>query len=256
MWRHQVEAVQVTGRRALAIDLPGHGTRTGERFTVDGCLGAVDGAVAALGGGPVTVVGLSLGGYIALHWAARRPGRVRAVVAAGCTAIPGGPLTRGWAAAARAIGRLPDHGAGLNEALVRRMIPPAGAADLAAGGYALDAMVDMLDEMARVDPLADVGALTCPVWLVNGRWDHFRLGERSFHRAAPWARTVLIPGATHLVSLVAPVGFTRVLLDALDTVDAAPDAAATSSTRAPRPAETTRVGNETRPTDDADPAVA
>lgn len=219
MWRAQVEALRASGREAVAIDLPGHGTRAG-RFTLDGCVAAVDEAVASLGGRPVVVVGLSLGGYVALRWAARRPASVAAVVAAGCSGVPGGPLTRAWTLAARAIAHLPDRGAALNEAAVRAAIPAAGAADLAAGGYALDVMVDMLTEMSRADPLADVAALTCPVWLVNGRWDHFRLGERRFRRAAPHAEVRIVPHATHLVSLVAPVPFTRVLLEALADVDA------------------------------------
>src|SRR5690554_1763108 len=107
MWRAQVEALEQLGHRVLAIDLPGHGTRIEERFTLeaaneavhagvrelagievgDGSPGAADievqvrppGAARArvangsAGAGvvvrpvPVVVVGLSLGAYVALH---------------------------------------------------------------------------------------------------------------------------------------------------------------------------------------------
>lgn len=219
MWRVQLDAVRATGREAVAVDLPGHGADVGGRFTLDACRRVLDATVAELGARPVVLVGLSLGGYVGLHWAARRPGSVEAVVAAGCSAVPGGPLTGGWILAARAIGLMPDRGAGLNAALVRAAIPPAGAADLAEGGYALDAMVDLLRAVSGTDPVADLASLGCPVWLVSGRWDHFRLGERTFLRAAPWTRRRLVPHATHLVSLVAPVPFTRLLLEILDEVD-------------------------------------
>ncbi|MCV2395539.1 alpha/beta hydrolase [Actinotalea sp. M2MS4P-6] len=220
MWRAQLEALRASGERAVvAPDLPGHGTRTAERFTLEAALGTVDDAVHAVGGRAV-VVGLSLGGYLALAWAARHPHDAIGVVAAGCTARPGGPLTRGWTLASRLIARLPDRGAWLNARTVAAAIPEPGATDLGAGGFALDVMVDALREVSRLDTRADLAAVQAPLWLVNGRWDHFRIGERGALRAAPGARLVVVPGSTHLVSVVAPVAFSRVLLGALDELDA------------------------------------
>jgi len=220
MWRAQVEALGGS-RPVLAIDLPGHGTRRGERFSVAGSLDAIDAAADRLAGdgGRVAVVGLSLGGYLALAWAARRPDRVAGVLAAGSSARPGGPLTWAWLALVRLIALLPDRGAALNRAMVAAAVPEPGATDLGAGGYALDVMQDALREMSRVDPRADLASIDRPVWLVNGRWDHFRLGERRTVRAARQARLVVVPHSTHLVSVVAPVAFTRVLLGALDELD-------------------------------------
>jgi pimeloyl-ACP methyl ester carboxylesterase len=217
MWRAQAEAL-APGRLVAVPDLPGHGTRRAERFTLPGALATVDAAVDAVGGRAV-VVGASLGGYVALAWAARRPDRAVGVVASGCCAAPGGPLTDAWLLASRAIVRLPDRGARLNALAVRLAVPPAGAADLAAGGFAFDVMVDALTAMRRTRPRDDLAGIACPVWLVNGRWDHFRLGERGALRAAPTARLVVVPRATHLVGLVRPTAFTRVLLEALDEID-------------------------------------
>lgn len=221
MWRAQLEAL-AGSRPVLAVDLPGHGTRRGERFMVARAMDVIDEAADRLAGDGrrVAVVGLSLGGYLALAWAARRPERVAGVVAAGCSARPGGPLTWAWRALARLIALLPDRGAALNRAMVAAAVPEPGATDLGAGGYALDVMRDALREMSRVDPRADLAAIDRPVWLVNGRWDHFRLGERRTVRSARRARLVVVPHSTHLVSVVAPVAFTRVLLDALDELDA------------------------------------
>lgn len=218
MWRAQLAALARADRRAVAIDLPGHGRRIGERFTLEGSLEAVDDAVADLGGRAV-VVGLSLGGYTAIRWAARRPEAAAGLVAAGCSSLPDQPATRAWLRLARGFARLPDRGAWFNERLVDVALPAEAGAALAEGGYALDVMVDLLAAMLRVDPLADLARTRCPVWLINGQWDHFRLQERRLLAAAPDARLVVVRGATHLVSLVRPVAFTRVLLEALAEVD-------------------------------------
>ena len=223
MWRAQVEALTAAGDRAIATpDLPGHGTRIDEHFELEAALDAVGDAVEQVGGRAV-LVGLSLGGYLATAWAARHPEQTVGVVAAGCAPRPGGPLTRGWALLSALIARLPDRGAWLNARAVAAAIPEPGATDLGAGGFALDVMVDALREISRVDSRADLAAVRAPLWLVNGRWDHFRLGERAALRAAPPAtRLVLVPGSTHLVSVVRPVGFTRVLLEVLAELDGAP----------------------------------
>lgn len=217
-WRPQLRALTAAGRTAVAVDLPGHGLRRGERFTVEGSLEAVDAAVDEVGGRAV-VVGLSLGGYLGIAYAARHPGAVAGLVAAGCSAVPDQPLTGAWRQAARLIARLPDRGARLNRTLVERALPPEGAAALAEGGFALDVMVDLLTAMRSVDPVADLGAVRCPVWLVNGQWDHFRLQERRLLSAAHDGRLVVVRGATHLANLVRPVAFTRVVLEVLAECD-------------------------------------
>lgn len=219
MWRAQLDALDRAGRTAVAVDLPGHGERRGERFTVDDSLDAIGQAVDGVGGRAV-LVGLSLGGYLGIAWTARHPDAVAGLVAAGCSTDPDQPVTGAWRRLAQLIARLPDQGAGLNQALVDRAVPAEAAQALAEGGFALDVMVDLLTEMRTVRPLQDLARITCPVWLVNGQFDHFRAQERAFVRACPTARLVTVRGATHLANLVRPVAFTRVLLEVLDEVDA------------------------------------
>lgn len=220
MWRAQVEALRAYGVPALAVDLPGHGKRRGERFTLDGAVAAVADGVDAVGWRAL-VVGLSLGGYTAIAHAARHPEQVAGLVAAACSTRPLVALVDGWALLARGIARLPDGGAGLNQGSVDRLLSPQAALDVAAGGFALDVMDDVLREMRAATPVEDLARVAAPVWLVNGRYDHFRGEERRFLRACRDGRLVVVPGATHLVSLTAPVAFTRVLLDVVDALGAA-----------------------------------
>ena len=223
MWRAQVETLTAAGHRVVAIDLPGHGRRWEERFTFDGAIDAVSDAIDGLGGRAL-VVGLSLGGYVSIAHAARHPQQVAGLVAAGCSTRPVGPVVDAWLLAALAIAHLPDAGARLNQVLVDRTLTPAAAADVGAGGYTYGVVVDALREVRGTDPIADLARVQAPVWLVNGRFDHFRTQERRFLAACRDGRLVVVPRAKHLVSLDAPVAFDRVLLEALARLDGAASA--------------------------------
>lgn len=218
MWRFQEGALRGYGYRTLAIDMPGHGRRRGERFTLDGAVEAVADGVQEVGG-RAAVVGLSLGGYIGIAHAARHPEQVAGLVAASCCTRPLRLLVDGWAMLARGIAGLPDAGAGLNQWSVDRVLSTQAAQDVAAGGFALDVMDDVLRAMRSADPVGDLRRIEAPVWLVNGRYDHFRGEERRFLAACRDGRLVIVPRATHLASLSAPVGFTRVLLECLGSLD-------------------------------------
>lgn len=223
MWRAQVQALEAAGRRVVAPDLPGHGTRLDERFTRAGAIETVRESVDEVGGRAL-VVGLSLGGYIGMAHAAAHPEQVAGLVAAACSTRPVRPLVAGWSLAARGIVRLPDHGAALNQLLVERVLPPSAAEDAGAGGFALHVVEDVLREVSACTPLEDLARIDVPVWLVNGRFDHFRGEERRFLAACRDGRLVVVPRATHLVSLVAPERFTRTVLEALDELESEPRA--------------------------------
>lgn len=237
LWRHQVEAMRAAGHPALAPDLPGHGGRRGEAFTLGGATEAVEGAaqVLAAQGLEVLVVGQSLGGYVGLHWAARTSVPLRGVLAAACSTTPRGPVVEGYRLVASAIELLPDRGAWLNDRMASWTLPEEGARDAAAGGYALDVMQSSLRAIRAVRPIEDIKALgPVPVWIVNGALDHFRSQERAYARAAQNGRLVVVPRAKHLVSLEAPVAFTRLIFEMLD--EWRPSGPLTSRPPGPRPA--------------------
>ncbi|MET0974072.1 MAG: alpha/beta fold hydrolase [Leifsonia sp.] len=221
MWRAQLEALDGRGIRAVAIDLPGHGTRMGEPFTVDAAIAAIDAAIDDLGE-PVLLVGLSMGGYIGMHYAATHPHRLHGLVAASCGAIPRPVFIGGYRAVAAAIHRLPDRGSALNDGLARLLVPETGVSDLLGGGIALEVMQSGLQAIGTLRPLEDLAAYDGPVRLVNGRYDHIRFDERRMLRASRHGSLVIIPRATHLASLVQPAAFTEVVLAAWWEFAAAP----------------------------------
>lgn len=217
MWRAQVEALTAAGYRAEAIDLPAHGAHIGESFTIDAAMTGIDDAVRRAGAPPL-LVGLSLGGYLGLEYAGRHGDRLAGLVAASCHALPRGVGLSLYRGLARGIRRLPDRGARLDDAMARIMLSAEGARDVAAGGVALDVMDDALRAVGSTDPLASLAAYRGPLWFVVGGLDHFRLDARAYRAARPDAPFVVIPRATHLVSLVAPEAFTAVIREAADSL--------------------------------------
>ncbi|MBM7504634.1 alpha/beta fold hydrolase [Agromyces aurantiacus] len=219
MWRGQVARLERHDVEAIPVDLPGHGRRIDEPFTVDGAVGAIDEALATTGadddGVPRLLVGLSLGGYLAIEYAARHPDRLDGLVAASCGTRPRGPALRGYLALAAAINRLPDRGRALNDATARLFLSRTAVDDVLAGGVALDVMRPALTAVAGLDVERSIAAVEVPIWFVNGRYDHFRLEERRMVRAARDGRLVIIDRATHLVSLVRPDDFTAAVLGAV-----------------------------------------
>jgi pimeloyl-ACP methyl ester carboxylesterase len=230
MFRRQLEALDRASVPALALDLPGHGAQLGGRFTLDGAVDAVRAGVRQLGGRAL-VVGVSLGGYVAIEHRFRHPEESAGLVAASCSTPPASRLRDLWMAAARWIEHWPDQGARLNDTLVGLTLTAEAAVDIGAGGYALEVMTDVLREVGNSDTLAALAGGSSPVWIVNGRFDHFRTRERSMLDAARAggtpARLVVVPHARHTVSLDAPVAFTRVVLETVATLSAAEDGSTT-----------------------------
>ena len=218
MWRPQVELLGGQGRRVVALDLPGHGARRGEVFTLGGAVEAVRDAVDGVGGRAL-VVGLSMGGFVAIAAAAAVPERVAGLVAASCTARPAQALAQVYRIPAVLLERLPDKGEAVNERF-HRLTLGEGAEAVLDGGLAMEAARAVIDEIAQMDVLAALGSYRGPVWLVNGARDHFRIHEKRFLDACVDGRLLNVPRAGHMVNVDAPENFTKIVADAADVVGA------------------------------------
>ncbi|WP_125776906.1 alpha/beta fold hydrolase [Antribacter gilvus] len=252
IWDRQLAHVRSAGHEAVAVDLPAHGARHAQRFSMDGAFEALDDAVASLASSaPVAVVGLSLGGYTSLAWAARRTphtDRLAGVVVAGCTSDPKGKpvalyreLARHAVASRQAAGRAGRLAARWGTTALQSARPPflaqarrgpgavmtvGGGADLRALAVApgqsaetyrpgWDVVTDALTHLAGRSSVANLRALEVPVWIVNGARDTMRLEEQRHLAAARDAALVVVQGAGHDVNSDAPDAFNRVLTRAL-----------------------------------------
>ena len=204
------------------VDLPGHGTRVGEEFTLAGCVRVIDDAVdqarseateRGRHGGPVVLVGHSLGGYVAMAYAAEHGARLDGLVLAGCSATPTGAGATVYRAVAALTARLGTaRRARINDRVLRRLYPAELIEPVIAGGYFFDptpaAWRAVMDE-CRPAALRDLG---CPVLFLNGQWDQFRLGLRGVIRDLPRAQVRTIPRAGHLSNLDQPDAFAEAVL--------------------------------------------
>ena len=240
MWRAQVGYLDARGTPVTAVDLPGHGSRMDEEFTLDAAFRTIDDAVrAAAERGPVLLVGHSMGGLLCIEYVgAEQPPPVAGFIAASCTAIPRGVGLRTYRLLARGFDSLPDRGMWLTDRLLDRILPEETRADFGAGGYALDAQDVALRSLSVLDLLAALRRIDVPLWFVNGQYDQLRVNERLFTRIASHAELIVVPRTTHHVTVMRPRVFDAVLEVALTTLEAAPSGADASS-RA-EPASSTR----------------
>jgi pimeloyl-ACP methyl ester carboxylesterase len=196
--------------RAIALDLPGHGARAGQRFGLDDAADVVAGTIRdQAAGGRAVVVGLSLGGYVAMTLAASQPALVRGLVIAGASAEPVGIGSLPFRALAGGLARLGGERLDRFSAwFFRTRYPPALAEPIVAGGFWSSAGAEGLRTLFGQRFAPRLAAYPGPTLILNGELDLlFRLSAPTFAAAARDARRVRLAGATHLANLDRPAAF-------------------------------------------------
>lgn len=201
MWQPQVGSLD--DRLVLTPDLPGFGSRAREVWP--GLPTVVDDLANLLARQgittPIDVVGLSLGGLVALHLAARHPQAVRSLFVSGAPVKPPGPGVKAaaklqlllwnapwfWKAQAAAF-RLPaesrrryvDHGLTVSRATARRMFDDVMAGEVPPG----------------------LAAFTAPLLAVVGEREprSIRASLQVIRYVVPQAEVRLVPGLHHVWS--------------------------------------------------------
>jgi len=221
MWRAQVGYLTERGTPVTAVDLPGHGSRMAEDFTLESAMATIDTAVrSAAERGPVLLSGHSMGGLLCVEYVgAEDPPPVSGLIAASCTAIPRGVGLRAYRVLARGFDSLPDRGMWLTDRMLDRILPDETRADFGAGGYALDAQDTALRSLSVLDLLAALHRIDVPLWFVNGQYDQLRVNEKLFMRIAQHAELVVVPRTTHHVTVMRPRVFDALLEVALTTLE-------------------------------------
>lgn len=199
--------------RVVAVDLPGHGALAGSPFTLDTAVDVVTGAIRDHGHGHAVLVGLSLGGYVAMATAAREPELVRGLVISGATLEPAGPTIAGVRALALALDLARRPGLDRANAWFFRTRYPAEIAEpIIAGGFWSAGGAVALRAIAGERFRPRLATYPGPTLLLNGAWDVvMRPGARRFAAAARDARRVRIGGASHLANLDRPAAFSEAI---------------------------------------------
>ena len=209
-WTPQLQALS-DDFRVVAMDLPGHGSLGDRPFSMAAASDELARVIGSAAGGRAIVVGLSLGGYVAMDLAATRPDLVRGLVLSGATQEPIGLRSIPYSALAWVMDRFDGPTLDtLNAWFFRSRYPPAIAEPIVTGGFFAAGGAGALRELIGERFSPRLAAYDGPVLIINGELDVlFRLGATAFARAARDVRRVRLGGATHLANLDRPEAFSK-----------------------------------------------
>jgi len=222
VWALPARSLAHRGRSVLAIDLPGHGRSEGAALASIGAMaGWLIRFLDAAGIAEATLVGHSMGSLIALEAAAKTPKRVRRLAMLGVASrMPVHPDLLKAAAGDR------PHAADL---IVSWAHGPAGhfGGNPAPGLWRMGGAQRLLNQAEEgvlasdlaacdaYDALASADKVKCPSLLLLGALDRMTPASKAKALAAalPDGRTILIPGAGHMMMSETPDAVIDALLD-------------------------------------------
>jgi pimeloyl-ACP methyl ester carboxylesterase len=226
MWRHQVEALRPT-YRCVALDWRGQGgtPATADGYDMDTLYADAVALIEHLDVGPVHYAGLSMGGFVGLRLAARRPDLVRSLTLIDTSAGPEDPANVGryklLASLYRLLGWRP---------LRSRVAPIMFSAEFLATSQGREVVETWSAELGQqgrrgtqqailgvVNRLAvddEVPAIKVPTMLISGSEDVATPTDRADAIAdvLPDVESVTLAGVGHVSALEAPDAVTEALL--------------------------------------------
>ena len=211
------------GLRVLAPDLPGHGGRRGERFTLEGAVATVVEAARSVAGSPVVLAGDSLGGYTALAAASALPRwQLRELLVGGCSGNLEGFATmrhfilKTWLFRALLAVLGEDKLVASLSGKVRAMLADAGvlaedAQAIIAAGLSAGVFEQAVAALRGVDFKAKLAAIEQPVLLLNGDQDKVMVRQEAAFLAVARKGAVQRWNCGHGVSLLRSREFAALL---------------------------------------------
>jgi pimeloyl-ACP methyl ester carboxylesterase len=219
VWHPQIDAL--AGRfRCISVDLPGHGMQRERAFELDDAVAGVVRAIDEAAGGRAVLVGLSLGGYVAMAVAGRHPERLRGLVIAGATREPTGANHAAFLAYAWALRLVPESTVRLVAlAWFRRRYGPVLGAAITAGGHFARGGSLAVRRIAGARFRDRLVAYGGPILVINGTFDLvFRIGAGRFLAGVPKVTNRVIPRAGHLSNVDRPEVFTGLIEEFIGTL--------------------------------------
>jgi pimeloyl-ACP methyl ester carboxylesterase len=198
IWEHHALAL-APRYHVVTLDLPGHGALAGVSFTEEHLAAQLDETIDWLGRPPL-IVGYSLGGFVAMRYAASFPERTRALLLADCTLDFEPWKMWPFDASFGFMQMLPQPmlSAFLHASLY--MTLPKTYADI------VERIPFDRDVLSRTNAIArsvnrssdGIAHYRKPVLIVNGEFDlAFRADERRFLHRLPQARLRIMRGLDH-----------------------------------------------------------
>ncbi|MEU0526439.1 alpha/beta fold hydrolase [Streptomyces niveus] len=224
-WEPALRHLGAGGRHLKALDLPGHGARAAEPFTVDGAVSTALSASADVLH-PVDVVGSGLGALVALALAQRHPDRVRSLTLVGFPPAGGAEAARRPADTRAALNR--DGAALFARNYVDSTLLSADPAhrDLlrrSMAGTRPEVLIDSLRATLGWTAHTRPGPLGLPCQVLRGARDH-RVPAAAADALAErlGGGSAVVPGAGHVAYLDEPEAFATALAAFHDGLRTAP----------------------------------
>lgn len=216
--------------RCVAWDMPGYGASPGlEHFSLEVAADAAAGLIAQLGGSS-HVVGMSMGGMVALQLALRHPACVRSLSLVDTSPAFGldGTDSEEWKAARLAPMLTGAEVADFAEPVLRGVMAPDPDPSAVAAAVASMLRVPRAGLMQTIAALPDhdlrarLGEISTPTLVVVGELDEETPPAYAEALAAgiSGARLEVISGAGHMTPFEAPAALSRLLRDHIDMVEA------------------------------------
>ncbi len=220
MWRELAADVTL-----LTPEFPGFGAATPTAAPTIADFARQVAELIAEDSGPAIVVGLSLGGYVALALAVEHPQAVAALVLANTRAEADSPETRRAREQALDTVRIDGLDTYLTE-LVPRLLSPSAERDVWERAYALaetqdaDAVCQALEALRdRPDHTGDLAGIEARTIVIGGQDDAVTPHDAvaALASAIPGATLEIIPGAGHLSALERPAEFAAIVARMIPT---------------------------------------
>lgn len=229
-WEPQLDGL-ADSWRCLAWDLPGYGaSRPLPTTTFSALADACAAWLTAADARPAHLVGLSMGGMVALHTALHHPDAVRSLVLVDSSpafGLDGVTTAEAWIEGRLAPLRAGATPADIAPSVMRAITAPGTPDDVIAAAAAPMARISAaaLEAAVRCLPTHDLRAhlhlITVPTLVIVGELDAETPPCYSEHLAAhiPGARLVVVPGAGHLSNLERPDIVNRLVAEHLAALD-------------------------------------
>ncbi|MHB8410832.1 MAG: alpha/beta fold hydrolase [Candidatus Acidiferrales bacterium] len=208
MWKPQMERLS-DAYRLIALDLPGHGALKDVPFRLGDAVARIAEVLDREAKGRALIVGLSLGGYIAMEFGACHPQKAAGLVIASATVEPRGWHTAPYRLLAVLMDEMPKNWLDWTSRTFFQIVySPEKAAPLVAPGFYMRGGSQGMREIFGKRFCPRLAAYPEPVLLLNGGLDlGFRMHERKFLAAAQNGRLEIVPRAFHVANIDQPEAF-------------------------------------------------